>query len=85
MPEAARLAKTAAEHGNVNLTPDAGVAGLTAALAARGAAYNVRVNLQNLPDDEFARNLRTETDRILSEVDQLADEVRRIIESRLWG
>lgn len=85
MPEVARLARTAAELGNRNLTPDAGVAGLTSALAARGAAYNVRVNLQNLPDDDFSRQLKEDTDRILSEVDAVAAEIREIIEGRLWG
>jgi len=85
MPEVAALAKTAAELGNVNLTPDAGVSGLCCALAARGAAYNVRVNLQSLPDDEFSRRLKTDTDRILAEVDAIAGEVRNIVEKRLWA
>ncbi|MCF7810946.1 glutamate formimidoyltransferase, partial [bacterium] len=58
MPEVVKLARVAAEHGNRNLTPDAGVAGLTSALAARGAAYNVRVNLQSLPDDDFSGKLK---------------------------
>ncbi len=84
MPEVARLARTVAEKGNVNLTPDAGVSGLTAGLAARGAAYNVRVNLQNLPDDDFTRKLKEDTDRILAEVDEVVKEIRGIIEGRLW-
>ena len=84
MPEVVKLARTAAEFGNRNLTPDAGVAGLTAALAARGAAYNVRVNLQGLPDDDFSRGLKEDSDRILKEVDDAAAEIRQIIEKRLW-
>ncbi|NQU06639.1 MAG: glutamate formimidoyltransferase [Calditrichaeota bacterium] len=84
MPEVVKLARIVAEHGNRNLTPDAGVAGLTSALAARGAAYNVRVNLQSLPDDDFSRKLKKDTDRILAEVDAIAAEIREIIEGRLW-
>ena len=84
IPDVVKLAKIAAEKGNRNLTPDAGVAGLTSALAARGAAYNVRVNLQSLPDDDFSRKLKEDTDRILREVDDIAAEIRRIIEGRLW-
>jgi len=84
MPEVVKLARTAAEFGNRNLTPDAGVAGLTAALAARGATYNVRVNLQGLPDDDFSRGLKEDSDRILKEVDDAAAEIRQIIEKRLW-
>ena len=84
IPDVIKLARVVAEHGNVNLTPDAGVAGLTSALAARGAAYNVRVNLQNLPEDEFSSQLKEDTDRILVEVDTVAAEIREIIEGRLW-
>jgi glutamate formiminotransferase/formiminotetrahydrofolate cyclodeaminase len=84
MPDVVKLARIAAEHGNLNLTPDAGVAGLTSALAARGAAYNVRVNLQSLPDDDFSHKLKEDTDRILAEVDAIAAEVKEIIEGRLW-
>ena len=84
MPDVVKLSKIAAELGNRNLTPDAGVSGLTAALAARGAAYNVRVNLQNLPDDDFSRNLKSDADRLLKEVDDVAAEIREIIEGRLW-
>ena len=85
MPEVARLAKTMAEHGNTNMTSDAGVAGLSAVMAARGAAYNVRINLQSLPDDNFSRKMKTETDRILKEVDEIAQEVREIVEGRLFS
>ncbi|MDP8237821.1 MAG: glutamate formimidoyltransferase [Candidatus Hatepunaea meridiana] len=85
IPDIIKLAKIAAQYGNKNLTPDAGVAGLTSALAARGAAYNVRVNLQNLPDNEFSRKLKEDTDRILKEVDDIAAEIREVIEGRLWG
>ncbi|MCF7811256.1 cyclodeaminase/cyclohydrolase family protein, partial [bacterium] len=80
-----KLARVAAQHGNRNLTPDAGVAGLTSALAARRAAYNVRVNLQSLPDDDFSGKLKEDTDRILAEVDTIAAEIKDIIEGRLWG
>lgn len=85
MPEVARLARTAAELGNTNLTPDAGVAGLAAALAARGAAYNVMVNCGNLSDSHFTTKMKADTDRLLAEVDRIAGEIREIVEGRLWG
>ncbi len=83
--EVVKLTKIAAEFGNTNLTPDAGVSGLCAALAARGAAYNVRVNLSNLTDQAFIDQMRKDTDRLLGEVDAMAAEVRGIVEGRLWG
>lgn len=85
MPELAKLAKSLALHGNANMTSDAGVAGLSAVMAVRGAAYNVMINLQSLPDDDFSKNLKAETDQILTEVDMIASEVREIVESRLWA
>ncbi|MBT3233629.1 MAG: glutamate formimidoyltransferase [Calditrichaeota bacterium] len=85
MPELAKLAKALALHGNTNMTSDAGVAGLSAVMAVKGAAYNVMINLQSLPDDEFSKNLRAETDQLLAEVGLIADEVREIVESKLWA
>ncbi|MBM3329300.1 MAG: glutamate formimidoyltransferase [Calditrichaeota bacterium] len=85
MPEVAGLALTAAKLGNVNLTPDAGVAGLCAALAARGAAYNVRVNLANLAGGDYVEDLKRQTDDLLAQTDALAKEVGAVVEGRLWG
>lgn len=85
MPEVARLAKLMAEHGNTNMTSDAGVASISAATCARGAAYNVMINLQSLPEDDFSREVKAGTDRILSETDEIVAEVRGIVEGRLWG
>src|SRR5689334_7383506 len=48
--EVAQLAAVVAEKGNSNAVTDAGVAALLAQAAARGAAYNVRVNIQALED-----------------------------------
>ena len=84
MPEVVKLAGVVAEHGNRNLTPDAGVAGLMAMTAVRGAAYNVMVNLQSLPEDEFSENLKRETNKILNSVDAEALEIKKAIEKRLW-
>lgn len=51
--EAARLATQIARLGNVNSLSDAGVAGLCAELCARGAHYNVLINVSGITDAEF--------------------------------
>ena len=40
-----------AERGNSNAASDAGVASLMATAAAKGAVFNVIINLNSLPDD----------------------------------
>jgi len=38
-------------HGNANAVTDVGVAGLLASAAAKGALFNVEINLQSLPEE----------------------------------
>ncbi len=85
IPKVIKLVKMVAEMGNTNLTSDAGIAGLTAAMAARGAAYNVLINLKNLVDKEFVEKTKKETFAFLDEVDGVASEIKDIIERRLFN
>jgi len=53
----AELAEMAATKGNVNARADAGVAALMAEAACRGAAFNVKVNVDSLDDSAAAHGL----------------------------
>lgn len=55
--EVAELASVVAEGGNSNAISDAGVAALLAEAAAKGAAYNVRINAQSMTDRATADQL----------------------------
>ena len=78
------LAERLAPIGSRNAISDAGVAGLLAAAALRGAALNVRINLPYLPEDE---PLRTEAgervDELLTGLDEREAALRAAVAERL--
>ena len=77
--ELLRLLPELAKNGNGNAASDAGVAGLLASAALKGAIFNVEINLQSLPDNygvEMRKQLPSliEDGRLYSR--QCMDEVR---------
>lgn len=69
------MAREAAQRGNKNCLSDAGVAGLLAAAACKGAAYNVLINLPGLRDDPFAAEARARLAEILEDVHVLESTI----------
>jgi formiminotetrahydrofolate cyclodeaminase len=57
---AAELALIVAMKGNRNSLSDAGVAGLTAAVCAEGALYNVLINTQEMVPGSFRSETRAQ-------------------------
>jgi methenyltetrahydrofolate cyclohydrolase len=76
--EALALAEAVAPIANRNAVSDAGVAGLLATAAIRGAALNVEINLPSLPD---ADPLRDEARRVLDEARSGLDRRERDLAS----
>ncbi|UCC44946.1 MAG: glutamate formimidoyltransferase, partial [Candidatus Zixiibacteriota bacterium] len=77
------LARTVAAKGNVNSISDAGVAGLMGMAAVEGAGYNVRINLSSLKDRKVAEGIRSEATEISQKAQEVADEIRRLVEEKL--
>ena len=83
--EVAQLAALVAEKGNTNAVTDAGVAALLAAAAARGAAYNVRVNVQALEDKSRGQSLAREAEQLVKKAGEHAERATSIVERALSG
>ena len=81
--EVARLAALVAEKGNTNAVTDAGVAALLAHAACKGAAYNVRVNVQALDDKSKGESLAREAQKLVKEASDLVAKVSETVERAL--
>ncbi len=68
-----------AKYGNANAVTDVGVASLLASAAAKGALFNVEINLQSLPENmgmELRQQLPAMKERIRTSAREVMDEVR---------
>lgn len=83
--DVAQLALLVAEKGNSNAVTDAGVAALLAQAAARGAAYNVRVNVQALDDKSKGQKLARDAEQLVKKAGELAERTTSIVERALSG
>jgi glutamate formiminotransferase/formiminotetrahydrofolate cyclodeaminase len=72
-----------AEKGNANAISDAGVAALLAQAACRGAAYNVRLNVQALDDKSKGAGLAREAEQLVKKAGELAERAVSAVERAL--
>lgn len=77
--EALKLAKEVVLHGNKNSLSDAGVAGLTAHAGAEGAFYNVRINLPDIQDEKFKKDISHRANSSKEEAVKLGNEIKDLV------
>ena len=77
--DVARLAHVCAERGNQNAVSDAGVASLMAGSGARGAAYNILINLKSLSENPASRRIRDELTELLDTMGTLQNKTSEIV------
>jgi glutamate formiminotransferase/formiminotetrahydrofolate cyclodeaminase len=80
---AAELALAVAKKGNRNSLSDAGVAGLTAAVCAEGALYNVLINTQEMAAGSYRSETRTQARKLCQVVLDTAAKIRAEMEKEL--
>ena len=71
-----------AKRGNGNAVSDVGVAGLLASAAAKGAVFNVEINLASLPD-ELGGELRSDLLTLKNEVKLISRAIMQAVRDRL--
>ena len=81
--EAAALSASVAGKGNSNAVTDAGVAALLAEAGCRGAAYNVRVNVNSLADKASGAHLEAEAAALVDAARAAAAEAQAEVEKAL--
>jgi glutamate formiminotransferase/formiminotetrahydrofolate cyclodeaminase len=77
--EALKLAKEVVLNGNKNSISDAGVAGLTAQAGAEGAFYNVKINLPDIQDKKFKKDVGKRAESLKAEAVELGNGIRDLV------
>ncbi len=73
--EVLKLLAELVKIGNQNALSDVGVGAQLALTAAKGASYNVAINLSSLADEKEAAQFQSETTKIVDEAKSLADAI----------
>jgi formiminotetrahydrofolate cyclodeaminase len=71
-----------AKRGNGNAVSDVGVAGLLASAAAKGAVFNVEINLGSLPE-EMGGEIRSNLLMLKNDVKVISRAIMQAVRDRL--
>lgn len=77
--EVLRLLSIFVEYGNKNALSDVGVAALLALAGAKGAIYNVRINIPSISDEGLVKDFKEKCDSYYSEVVKISNEIEKSV------
>ncbi len=78
-----QAAWAAVQHGSVNSITDGAVGAQMGYAGVRGAVWNVLINLKDITDPAFVREMRERCETLLRETKQLLDQVAAHVDKRL--
>ncbi len=81
--EAIRIAETVVEFGNPNSITDVGVGAQIAYTGVKGGIYNVLINLKDISDEEFVKEMKEKCEKLEKEAKTLVEKVLTKVESRI--
>ncbi len=77
------LCREMADHADPNMISDVGTGALMARAGAHAAAYNVRINLPSIKDEDFRNEMIEGLGSLVTECDRIAEEVAEKVNEAL--
>ena len=77
------IAKLMAEHGNPSSITDAAVAALMANAGIKGAVLNVQINLSNIKDEAFVKELEKDLEHYLALGDEETGKILELVKEKM--
>jgi glutamate formiminotransferase/formiminotetrahydrofolate cyclodeaminase len=74
------LALPVVEKGNPNAITDGGTAGLLALAAGKAAAYNIRINLGGIKDEDFVARTEKEVAELITAIEARTKQIEGLVE-----
>lgn len=81
--ESMELIKVMAKEGNPNSVSDAGVGAIAARAAVLGAYLNVKINMADIKDDGFKKEISENAERIKNAAITMENEILKIVEEKI--
>ncbi len=81
--EAIKIAGTVVEYGNPNSITDVGVGAQIAYTGVKGGIYNVLINLKDISDENFVKEMKEKCERLEKEAKSAVEKVLSKVESRI--
>lgn len=81
--QAVELSARIMKIGNENALSDAGVAAITAHAAAKGAFYNIKINMPGITDETFVEEVSTKAERLVEKIGSICSEVEAALKEVL--